>query len=200
MIDNRCVPYISPSDNSTIPRLDQLPIPCGRNGVCEEVRTWPSRFTLYRYWPGRSENITFWWTAKRVIFQKQRWGKYCHEGKYIARRHVCLETAAFFVTLSRKNNQFQDFTRADTLVQRPAFGHYLIMTKIFYSSEVFNISDVTCFISTSDSTHANKHFKVGWYKFSDKNHWGFSSIYFCRKVQQKKIFFGCGKIMFFKFF
>ena len=25
-----------------------------------------------------------------------------------------------------KNNQFQDFTRADYLVQRPAFGHYLI--------------------------------------------------------------------------
>ena len=39
---------------------------------------------------------------------------------------VCLETDYFFSTSSRKNNQFQDFTRADYLVQRPAFGHYLI--------------------------------------------------------------------------
>ena len=45
---------------------------------------------LYRYWPGRSWNITFWWTAKRVIFSQgiifsqsaQHWGKYCPEGKY----------------------------------------------------------------------------------------------------------------------
>ena len=32
---------------------------------------------------------------------------------------VCLETDYFFSTSSRKNNQFQDFTRADYLVQRP---------------------------------------------------------------------------------
>ena len=40
---------------------------------------------------------------------------------------VRLETDHFFSTASRKNNQFQDFTRADNLVQRPAFGHYLII-------------------------------------------------------------------------
>ena len=39
---------------------------------------------LYRYWPWRSWNITFRWTAKRVIFSRsaQHWGKYCPEGKY----------------------------------------------------------------------------------------------------------------------
>ena len=29
-------------------------------------------------------------------------------------------------TSSQKNNQVQDLTRADYLVQRPAFGHYFI--------------------------------------------------------------------------
>ena len=48
-----------------------------------------------------------------------------HYTKYSAL--VCLETDYFFSTSSRKNNQFQDFTRADYLVQRPAFGHYLII-------------------------------------------------------------------------
>ena len=45
---------------------------------------------LYRYWPWRSWNITFRWTAKKVIFSQgiifsrsaQHWGKYCPEGKY----------------------------------------------------------------------------------------------------------------------
>ena len=56
-----------------------------------EKLPWPLTFTfdllplliLYRYWPRRSWNITFRWTAKRVIFSQgvifsrsaQRWGK-----------------------------------------------------------------------------------------------------------------------------
>ena len=49
-------------------------------------------------------------------------------GRYTNNLPRCLETDYFFSTSSRKNYQFQDFTRADYLVQRPAFGHYLINT------------------------------------------------------------------------
>ena len=57
-------------------------------------------------------------------------------------------------------NKFQDLTGADNLVQQPAFDHYFI-NNLFYSSEEFNISDGTCFTSTSDSILGNKHSKVG---------------------------------------
>ena len=40
--------------------------------IYDELKAWTvSKYTpLYRYWPGQSQNITFRWTAKRVIFSQ----------------------------------------------------------------------------------------------------------------------------------
>ena len=69
---------------------------CGvywKMAVCTPYQPHRSSIALvphyYRYWPGRSWNITFRWTAKRVIFFQgiifsrsvQHWGKILSRGK-----------------------------------------------------------------------------------------------------------------------
>ena len=78
------------------------------------------------------------WTSKNVLKLKfLGWWRWINQivtsGTVVTLNNLpewSLETDYFFSTSSRKNNQFQDFTRADYLVQRPAFGHYLIIIQL----------------------------------------------------------------------